>query len=179
MTEEQIIDACRQGDHFAQKMLFERYSDNMFLVCMRYLSRQPDAEEILSDAFLKCFRSLSSFEYRGEGSFRAWLSSITVNECLAFLRKKERLVFMDKDTFPERTGEQESAIEKMNAKELMDCILQMPAGYRTVFNLYVLENYPHKEIARLMGISESTSKTQLRKAKAWLRKKIKENETAI
>jgi len=179
MTEEQIIIACRRGESFAQKMLFERYVDRMFVICIRYVPRQSDAEEILSDAFLKCFRSLNQFEYRGAGSFRAWLSKITTNECLAFLRKKNMLVFTTEDHVLERRDESETAIEKISAKELIFCIQHMPAGYRTVFNLYILENYSHKEIALQLNISESTSKTQLKKAKAWLRKKIKKDETRI
>ena len=180
MTEQQLIAACRNGEAYAQQVLFGRYCDQLFVVCIRYIPVQADAEEVLSDVFVQAFRSLHRFEYRGEGSFRAWITKIAVHECLQFLRKRKALRFTAlEDTEAEQEDGQTDGMEQLQAKELLLLIHSMPAGYSTVFNLYVVEGYSHKEIAALLGISEATSKTQLMKAKAFLRKKLQTDEKRI
>ena len=174
MTEVQLIEACKREESFAQRLLYERYVDSMYLLCLRYIPGVADAEEVLSDAFIKCFRHIHQFSYAGEGSMKAWLSKILVNECLMFLRRKKQLVIsIDKEnSMPEPAAYDQNALDQMHAGEILKYIQQLPTGYRTVLNLYVFEDMGHKEIAALLQISESTSKSQLFKARALLKQKM-------
>jgi len=175
MTEVQLIEACKRQDSYAQRLLYDRYIDKLYVLCIRYVTDKADAEELLSNAFLKCFRHIGGFSYAGEGSLRAWLSRILVNECLMFLRRK-KLLTIPADGLPEMPEQQdaETALGRLQTREILQYIQELPAGYRTVFNLYVFEDMSHKEIAALLQISESTSKTQLFKARALLKQKIQE-----
>lgn len=172
MTEVQLIEACKRKESFAQRLLYDCYVEQMYLLCLRYVPSAADAEEVLSDGFLKCFKNIGQFTYLGEGSTRAWLSKIVVNECLMFLRRKKQLIIsIDKEnTLPEMADE--DALSNINTKDILKHIQRLPPGYRTVLNLYVFEDLPHKEIASLLGITESTSKSQLFKARALLKQKI-------
>lgn len=172
----ELIREARQGSSASQKCLFDMLSDKMMLVCRRYLKSYEDAEEVLLDGFYKFFKNLSSFHYNGESSLHAWLKKIMINECLMILRKKNVFtIIIDSNTgdIPLR----EEALDNLSAKEIFDLIIQLPVGYRTVFNLHVIEGIGHKEIAGLMGISEGTSKSQLSKAKSLLQKKLLQNES--
>ena len=143
------------------------------LLCMRYIADREDAREVLSDAFLKFYNNVSDFEYRGEGSVKAWLKKIVVSYCLMFLRKN-RLTFESTDDGRHRPeiAATENIIEEMSAKEILQLIHRLPAGCKTVFNLYVFEGRTHKEIAKELGISEGTSKSQLHLAKSILKNQI-------
>lgn len=175
MTEAALIEACKRKESFAQRLLYDRFVDKMYLLCMRYIAQEADAEETLSDAFFKFFRNIDKFTYIGEGSVRAWLSKIVVNECLMFLRKKKQLVLPIDDTgVHSGLAEQDTALDHIQTKDIMRHIQAMPAGYRTVLNLYVFEDMSHKDIAALLQISESTSKSQLFKARSMLKQKITE-----
>lgn len=174
MTEEQLAESCKRKESFAQRLLYDRYVDQMYLLCVRYLSVTDDAEEVLSDAFLKCFNNINKFHYQGEGSVRAWLSKITVNECLMFLRKKKQLIIPIEDSYHLLLSHDSDVLGALHARELMKHIRTLPVGYRTVLNLYVFEDKSHKEIAELLQISENTSKSQLFKARSMLRQKIQE-----
>ena len=175
MTDVQLIEACKREESFAQRLLYDRYVDSMYLLCLRYISGTTDAEEVLSDAFIKCFRHIGRFRYEGEGSIKAWLSKITVNECLMFLRRKKQLVIsIDDNTVLRERCSTETVLEQMQARELLKYIQQLPTGYRTVLNLYVFEGLEHKEIAELLQISENTSKSQLFKGRALLKQKMKD-----
>lgn len=175
MTEIQLIEGCKRDESFAQRLLYDRYVDSMYILCLRYIPGASDAEEVLSDAFFKCFRNMHQFRYIGEGSLRAWLSRIVVNECLMFLRRKKQLILSidDRPDLPV-SDTSESAIDKMQAGDILKYIRELPAGYRTVLNLFVFEDMGHKEIAELLQISENTSKSQLFKARALLKQKIQD-----
>jgi RNA polymerase sigma-70 factor (ECF subfamily) len=148
----------------------------MMLVCSRYLKSPEDAEEALLDGFYKFFKNLSSFHYVGEASLYAWLKKIMINESLMMLRKRNVFtIIIDSDA--EDIQLEEDALNNLSAKEIFELIIQLPVGYRTVFNLYVIEGMDHKEIAALMGIAEGTSKSQLSKAKSLLQKKLLQNGT--
>lgn len=177
MTEIQLAQACKEGISFAQRLLYDQYVDPMYVLCLRYIPTTADAEEVLSDAFFKCFKHIGQFTYSGEGSIRAWLSRIVVNECLMFLRKKKQLIIpLEEGQLPAGLSDNDSSLEHMQAKDILKHIRQLPDGYRTVLNLYVFENMGHKEIAALLQISENTSKSQLFKARALLKQKMKEYE---
>jgi len=176
MTEQKAIQGCKKQDRICQKHLFDLFADKMLMVCMRYVNNLHDAEELMLNGFYLCFRSISTFSYNGDGSLSAWLRKIMVNECLMHLRKKGRLKlesvteFTDCDTEP-------AALANLEAADIYKMILELPEGYRTVLNLYIIEGYSHKEIAELLEITEGTSKSQLSKAKAMLRIKLKKNES--
>jgi RNA polymerase sigma factor (sigma-70 family) len=171
MEVSQLIKKAQQGRSSAQKSLFDLYADKMMLVCKRYVKNSEDAEEVLLDGFTKFFKSLPSFAYQGEAALYGWLKKIMVNECLMLLRKNN--VFL---TVAEATAEdvplEEEALNNLSAKEIFNLIVQLPVGYRTVFNLYEMEGLDHKEIASMLGIAEGTSKSQLSKAKALLQKNL-------
>lgn len=179
MEESLLINQLKEGNALAQKALFERYFKQTFLLCYRYVPNQMDAEEIVSDTFYKSFKFIQQLEYRGDGSFLAWISKIAVNECLTFLRKKRLITFPLEEIKTSDYKENASGLDMLSASELLKEISNMPNGYRTVFNLFVLEGYTHKEIAVQLNISESTSKTQLMQAKLLLQRKIKDYEKSF
>ncbi len=166
-----LIKEAKQGSIAAQKCLFNRLADKMLLLCRRYVKNREDAEEVLLDGFYKFFKNLHSFSYQGEPALHAWLKRIMINECLMYLRKKNAFSIVTESTAEEIFLEEE-ALNNLSADEIFNLIAKLPVGYRTVFNLYVVEGIEHKEIATLTGISEGTSKSQLSKAKALLQKML-------
>ena len=171
----QLIKSCIDGDRAAQKVLYDRLAPRMFPVCMRYVGDRTLAEDLLQDGFVTLFTRLDS--YKGEGSFEGWARRIFVTTALMSLRKKDALKMSDKlETARGIKAETVSQMQSLNYKELMKLIMDLPTGFRTVFNLYVIEGYSHKEIADMLGISETTSRTQLSRARIWLQNKIKERE---
>jgi RNA polymerase sigma factor (sigma-70 family) len=141
----------------------------MMLVCRRYVKNREDAEELLLDGFYKFFKNLPGFIFRGEAETIAWLKRIMINECLMFLRKKNAFNIITEMAAEDKPLE-EDALANLSANEIFNLISQLPVGYRTVFNLYVVEGMEHKDISSLMGISDGTSRSQLSKAKSLLQK---------
>ncbi|SET35491.1 RNA polymerase sigma factor [Hymenobacter actinosclerus] len=170
MTETELIAACRQGSSRAQKQLYEQFSGLMLSVCLRYLRRREDAEEALIVGFTKVFRALD--QYRHEGSFEGWIRRIVVNEALGMLRRKEPLHMGIDDLTYDVPAVAATAESQLSADEMLALLAGLPAGYRTVFNLYALEGYSHPEIGELLGISEGTSKSQLSKARGMLQRRL-------
>lgn len=171
MNTQELIREAKKGSAAAQKCLFDLLSDKMMLVCRRYVKTYEDAEEIVLDGFYKFFKNLSSFSYHGDGSVYAWLKKIMINECLMFLRSKHSFIIATEQV-AEEIPMNDDALGKLSASEILDLIMDLPVGYRTVFNLYVIEGMGHKEIARLLNIAEGTSKSQLNKAKLLLQKNL-------
>lgn len=171
MDTAQLLKEARQGSAAAQKCLFDIWSGKMMLVCLRYLKNEQDAEEVLLDGFYKFFKNLPGFTYNGEAALHGWLKKIMVNECLMQLRKKNSFTIVTESSAEDIPLEAE-ALNNLSAKEILALIVQLPVGYRTVFNLYVMEGMEHKEIAKLLGIAEGTSKSQLSKAKILLQKNL-------
>ena len=171
-TEADLIAACVRGEHRAQRQLYDQLAGLMLTVCRRYLKRHEDAEEALILGFAKMFRALPN--YRFEGSFEGWVRRIMVNESLMQLRQREMLTVSFEDfAQPENLATTAATADtQLQAEDLMGLLATLPAGYRTVFNLYALEGYGHQEIAELLGISEGTSKSQLSKARAMLQRRI-------
>jgi RNA polymerase sigma factor (sigma-70 family) len=171
----ELIKEAKKGSAAAQKCLFDLMNEQMMILCRRYVKTYEDAEEILLDGFYKFFKNLSSFTYEGGGSEQAWLKKIMVNECLMFLRKKHSFIITTEHE-AEEVPLQEEALNNLSVAEIFNLIVELPIGYRTVFNLYVIEGMSHKEIAKVLGIAEGTSKSQLNKAKLLLQKNLIKKE---
>src|ERR1043165_8742587 len=146
MTENSLISQCRQLDGKAQRMLFDTYANLMLPICIRYLKDTHEAEDAMLSGFEKFFRNINRFEYRGDGSIRAFLKKIMVNECLMSLRQTKRLgVFDEVDT--NDLASDIDILSGLSAKEIFKLISELPDGYRTVFNLFEVERYTHEQIS--------------------------------
>lgn len=168
MIEQDIIEQCLKGNQNAQKALYEMYKVQMFVLCQRYFRQRAEASDALQEGFIKVFRDLHQFD-RDKGLFVGWLRRVFVNTCLELLRKK-KVIFSDIGDYPGIEDNNENVIDSLNLRDLVKLIQRLPVGYRTVFNMFVVEGYSHSEIAEKLNISENTSKTQLMKAKNALRK---------
>lgn len=167
------IEKAKEGDRRAQKAIYDALSAKMFPICLRYMGEREAAEDTLQDGFVTLFSKLDSFS--GEGSFEGWARKIFVNTALMSLRKND--VLKESDDVEEArsvSSEAPSAVQDLGYKELCKMISELPAGFRTVFNLYVVEGYSHSDIAEALGISEGTSRSQLLRARAMLQAKILE-----
>ena len=174
MTDEELVRACLNKNQKAQRKLFEKYSSVMFGVCLRYTSSTNDARDVLQEAFIKVFSKIDNYSFKG--SFEGWIRRIVVNTALDFIRKNKK---MQLNLSIEDVGyglkKNQFVVEDLTAKELMKIIQNIPAGYRTIFNMYAIEGYSHKEIAQELEISENTSKSQLSRARAVIKKLLNEN----
>lgn len=169
------IAEAKKGIGKAQTLIYEQSCKSLFMLCLRYMKVQEDAEDAFCNGFSKIFQNLSKFEYRNPGSFEAWAKKIMVNECLLSLREKSRAPMMVEPQENEIVSDW-TVLEKLSADDLFNLILALPEGYRTVFNLYEIEGYTHAEISEKLGISIGSSKSQLHKAKAFLRRIIQRND---
>ena len=173
-SEKDLSERLKEGDRAAWKTIYERYSGQFFAVCLRYVADSEAAQDVLHDAFLKIFNSARKFTWNGNGSFKAWMTKIVLNSALEFLRKRKNAdTFTDLENV-EQIAEDEGKAEMIPAETLYEYIRQLPDGYRTIFNLHVVEGKKHKEIARLLHIAESTSASQFHRAKAMLADKLKQ-----
>jgi RNA polymerase sigma-70 factor (ECF subfamily) len=173
-----LIESCIKGDRAAQKVLYDRLAPRMFPVCIRYVGERELAEDVLQDGFVTLFTHLDS--YKGEGSFEGWARKIFVTTALMELRRKDALKMSeDLETVRGMKAEATTQLQNIGYKDLMKLITQLPPGFRTVFNMYAIEGYSHKEISDILGISETTSRTQLSRARLWLQNKIKERGYTI
>ena len=164
MNERKLIEACKNNDASAQKLLYETFARKMMSVCLRYADNREMAEDFLQDGFIKVFSSIRSYSY--EGSFEGWMRRVFVNTALESLRKNDLLRNgVDLDSLDPQQEADYSAVDKISADELMELIAQLPPGFRTVFNMFAVEGYSHKEIAHALNITESTSRSQYTRAK--------------
>lgn len=154
-----------------QEELYNRFSGKMYAVCLRYANNADDAQDLLQEGFIKVFRNLHRF--RAEGSFEGWIRRVFVNSSIEHFRKKSLQLTKVSDK-EENVVESEdvSALENLAEKDIINLIRELSPGYRTVFNLYAIEGFSHREIGELLGISEGTSKSQLARARAILQKKV-------
>jgi len=168
ITEQDIIKGCIAGKREFQKRLYENFSGKMFYVCLRYCKNREEAEDVLQDAFIKVFKHIGTFKF--EGSFEGWVRRIMVNTAIEHIRKNKHVhTFDDVENIIESPESELDITGKLNEKELLKMVHLLPDGYRAVFNMYAIEGYSHKEIAETLGIAEGTSKSQLSKAKAFLK----------
>ncbi len=176
MTEEAILQGCLRNEPIAQRELYTRYSPKMLAVCYRFGHNREDAEDMLQEGFIKVFSQIHTF--RSQGAFEGWIRRIIVHTCINNLKKNkkfnESVDLIHATTLQVR---EESVPSVVQAKQVVECIRLLPLGYRTVLNLYAIEGYSHKEIAQMLEIEESTSRSQYTRAKQMLedilvRKKI-------
>lgn len=169
----EAIERCKNGDRRSQKALYDALAAKMFAVCLRYMGDREAAADILQDGFVTLFTRLDS--YSGEGSFEGWARKIFVNTALMSLRRHDVLrQTEDVDAARGLAGSDATPIQNMGYQELNRMIAALPPGFRTVFNMYVVEGYSHREIGEALGISEATSRSQLQRARALLQSRIKE-----
>lgn len=172
MTEEEIYEGCRRGDNAARKELYVRYAGKLLTIGMRYLADKNAAEDVLHDVFVKTLSSFGKFKYIGKGSVQAWITKVMVNECIEYLRKKRQTETIPIENLTGDIQDNGYEIDNIPEKVLLQFIRELPAGYRTVFNLYVFERKSHREIAETLGINEKSSSSQLFRARAMLGKKV-------
>jgi RNA polymerase sigma factor (sigma-70 family) len=171
MSLQQWVKEARKGSAAAQKCLFDAFSGSLLLVCRRYVKDDRDAEELMLNGFCRFFTTLPSFQYRTDAALYTWIKKIAINECLMFLRKKTGFVLTSEPCAEDHVV-YDGILEQLGADEIFELIRELPPGYRTVFNLHVIEGCEHREIAEMLGISEGTSKSQLNKAKKLLQKNL-------
>jgi RNA polymerase sigma-70 factor (ECF subfamily) len=160
-----LIEECRRGNSKAQFSLYEQYSKAMFNLAWRMLNNREDAEDILQESFIECFRNIQTFRF--ESTFGAWLKKIVVNRCINHIKKK-KIDLTLYDTPPTVIDEVEEETE-YETEKIFKGIEMLPDGYRIILTLYLLEGYDHSEISQILGITESTSKSQYSRAKEKLR----------
>ncbi len=167
MTEEAILSGCLQNDGVAQRELYSKYSPKMLSVCYRFAHNREDAEDMLQEGFIKVFSQIHTFQ--NKGAFEGWVRRIIVHTCINHLKKNKK--FNESVDIIHATGIQireDSVPSIVQAKQIVECIRILPLGYRTVLNLYAIEGYSHKEIAEMLDVEESTSRSQYTRAKQML-----------
>ena len=162
-TEQQLVEAIRSGDKQAKHRLYTRYCGHAMAVALRYMARRDEAQDVLQDSFVRILTTIDGFDYRGEGSLKAWVCRIVANQAIDHLQRRQRITFIS-----------------VPPEVLTRMIGQLPTGYRLVLNMHVFERLPHKEIARRLNIKEDTSSSQFNRAKKklaqMLRNYLKEQE---
>ncbi len=177
MSDEELVFGCVRKEAQAQEYLFKTFSGKMLGLCSRYADSTEEAEDIMQDAFVKIFQKIDTF--KGNGSLEGWMKRIMVNTALdAFRKNKNFRHSIDIETIEYTSETYQHVLETIGAKDLMKLMKTMPKGFRTVFNLYAIEGYAHKEIAEMLEITESTSKSQYSRARVYLQKML-QTEKAI
>ncbi len=174
-NESQLIKRAAKNNREAQQRLYEIHSGKMLSVCRQYVKDLHHAEEVMLNGFFKVFMHLS--EFKAEGSFEGWIRRIMIREAISFLRTQKKVEFPD-ENIQEKADFSDPVTAEMNAAHIQEMIDGLPEGYKTVFLLYVVDGYKHSEIAKMLNISEGTSKSQLFKARKLLQEKLRaENKT--
>ncbi|HAK11389.1 MAG TPA: RNA polymerase [Chitinophagaceae bacterium] len=167
MTEQSIIAGCLQNDPLAQRELYNRYSPKMLSVCYRFAQNREDAEDMLQEGFIKVFTQIHTFQ--NKGAFEGWIRRIVIHTCINLLKKNKKFHEQLSLEYAETVHFREETIPSMmQARQVVECIRQLPLGYRTVLNLYAIEGFSHKEIGTMLDIEESTSRSQYTRAKNML-----------
>ncbi len=167
-----ILSMAVDGDEKAFRAIYDMLSGKMYSLCLRYAGNRTDADDLFQEGIIRVYKHLSSF--KAQGSFEGWARRIFVNACLDHLKRKQKMVFSELHENIDTTSTELTGITKLTQADLLKIIQQLPNGYRTIVNLYLVEEYNHREIAEMLGISEGTSKSQLSRAKTILQKNILE-----
>jgi RNA polymerase sigma factor (sigma-70 family) len=168
--EQQLVEACRRNDRKAQRELYERYSGRMLSICIRYIPQRDQAEDIMITGLMKIFDKIGQF--KGDGSFEGWMRRIMVNEALGHIRKTRNMYIESSIDGHGPEPDYHLLEDHLEAEDLMKLVAELPVGYRTVFNLYAIEGFSHKEIGEMLQIQETTSKSQLSRARSLLQKSL-------
>lgn len=172
--EEELISGVQQGDQEAMRRIYLLHVRYLTAVCSRYVVDPEDVRDILQDSFIRIFENIDKYKPQGNASLRSWMTRIVINNSLKFLKKNERLRFVETvDEYPDIADEPSPDVCDIPYEETRRMIGELPAGYRTVLNLYVFERKSHKEIAEILGIKADTSASQFHKAKRMLTAKIR------
>ena len=173
-SERELIRQIVHGNRIAMKRFYDDHSGYLTAVCARYISNKEDIKDVLQESFLKIFKAIHTFEYKGSGSLRAWSARIVVNEALKHIKANEKMQFtsLPEGDLPDQTDDREPDFEDIPTLVILEMIRSLPTGYRNVFNLYVFEQKSHKEIASILNIAADSSASQLHRAKGLLMKEI-------
>lgn len=171
--EKEVLEGCARGEHKYQKMLYDAYSSKMFGICLRYAKNYHLAEDFLQEGFIRIFKNIHTFRF--QGSLEGWLKRIIVNVALEHLRQAVKIHPIDEVNGIESMMTEKEIDNDIEAGELLRIVQSLPDGYRTIFNLFAMEGYSHKEISAMLGISEGTSKSQYSRAKTILQKLVLES----
>lgn len=171
ISESDLINGCINGNRRMQEELYRRFSPRMYAVCLRYAGTAEEAQDILQEGFIKVFKKLNTF--RGEGSFEGWIRRIFVNTAIEHFRRKKYMQPVTEKEENTLEGNYLTILDDLAERDIMALVQQLSPGYRTVFNMYVVEGYTHKEIGDMLNISEGTSKSQLSRAKVILQEMVK------
>jgi RNA polymerase sigma-70 factor (ECF subfamily) len=176
IDEEELVEQCQRGNNSARRQLYETYAGRLMTICMRYAPDRDTAEDMLHDGFLKIFSSLGKFTWHGEGTLKAWMERVVINEALQTLRHHEwEHEYLDTHSVDSEYDEPDASdIDIIPEEILLQFIAELPTGYRTVFNLHTFEDLSHKEIAHLLNINEKSSASQLARAKTVLARRVSE-----
>lgn len=175
MNLQKIIRGCKRQDPSSRAALYKLYADEMMNICYRYIKDKSRAEDIFQDSFLRIFQKIDQFDER-KGAIGAWMARITVNQSLMEIRKQKRIDYVEEFSPVLEPVTENTVEDSISAQEILDMVNGLPEGYRIIFNLYVVEGYDHNEIGDMLNIAASTSRSQLARAKAMLRKLFKKNE---
>jgi RNA polymerase sigma factor (sigma-70 family) len=170
LSDNELIKGCTEDNSRSQKLLFDRYSRKMMGICLRYAANRQEAEDMLQDGWIKVFRNIKSFRF--EGSVEGWIKRVIVNTCLENLRKNKMQYSDIEIERIEEMGFIKTAPDSLTANDLLKMIHRLPSGYRSVFNLFAIEGYTHKEIGKMLTISEGTSKSQYSRARTYLQRML-------
>lgn len=168
MSIKELIKGCVKGDISSQKSLYELFSPKLFGLCLKYSKNKAEAEDNLQDAFICILEKIGQFKHKG--SFEGWMKRVCINTCLAKYRKQQLFAIVDEENIEDQQIEDQ--IEEIPLQFLLSCVQSLPNRYRLVFNLYVLDGYPHQEVADMLGITVGTSKSNLARARMILKTKV-------
>ncbi len=177
ILETDLIRACKKHNAKAQRMLYDKYASAMLGLCKRYIRGEMEAEDVMINGFMKVFVKLDLFE--GKGSFEGWMKRIMINEALGYIRKNKAMYLEIEIEAADKEPDFDKLLTELETKDLLKMVNELPSGYRTIFNLYAIEGYSHKEIADMLGINENTSKSQLSRARMHLQKKLLASEKVL
>jgi len=175
--ETDLIKACKKQNAKAQRTLYDKYAPSMLGLCRRYIKGEMEAEDVMINGFMKVFTKIDL--YAGKGSFEGWMKRIMINEALGYIRKNKAMYLEIEIEAADKEPDYDKISTELEAKDLMKLVNELPSGYRTIFNLFAIEGYSHKEISELLGINENTSKSQLSRARMQLQKKLLASEKIL
>ena len=174
IAEQRVVKRLRNGENGAMEEFYSKYAPYLKGVCSRYISDKEDVKDVFQNALVRILTHTKEFKYHGQSSLRVWATRIVINEALRFLNstKRHELTTWDDDMMNE-VEEDDPPVEDIPPEVIQQMVRQLPTGYRTVFNLYAIEGYSHKEIAETLGLSEGGCRSQLSRARVWLQERLK------